>query len=237
MNDANNGYPDTGPLEDSPVRQAYRSMQDIVFETLRDEILSGKLQPGDSMNTLALSRRLKVSRTPIREALNRLISIGLVESFPYRGSIVRKLSVDQLIEIYYIRAALSGVCARLAARNLGEPEKKRLRELCEEMEGEENNENHTVMLEKNFEFHNIILKAARSPRIEGLVLQFYRQSEQYRALALELPGRFAEVCKEHRQILESLMSGDAEKAEYFSREHQLNTARVIAKCLGTELTI
>jgi len=83
--------------DESPIRQAYRSMQDIVFEALRDEILSGKLKPGDSLNTLSLSKRLDVSRPPIREALNRLISVGLVESFPYRGCFVRKLSVDEII--------------------------------------------------------------------------------------------------------------------------------------------
>ena len=98
------------------IRKVYRSMQDIVFETLRDEVLSGKLRPGEALNTLSLSNRLGVSRTPIREALNRLVSIGLIETFAYRGAFVRKLSAEEVLEVYYIRAALAGVL-----RPLGDP--------------------------------------------------------------------------------------------------------------------
>mgnify|MGYP005841818391 CR=1 FL=1 len=221
----------------APVRQVYRSMQDIVFETLRDEILSGKIKPGDSLNTLALSKRLDVSRTPIREALNRLISVGLVESIPYRGSVVRKLSVDEIIEIYYIRAALSGVCARLAVGKITPEQKERLAGLCGEMEALRDSDDHTGLLEKNFIFHDIIFKASGAPRIESLAMQFYQQSEQYRALGLEIPGRITQVCEEHRMILRAIEDGDFDKADYHSREHQLNTARCIAQSLGIETQI
>lgn len=214
------------------IRNVYRSMQDIVFETLRDEILSGKLQPGNALSTLSLSTRLGVSRTPIREALNRLTSIGLVENAPYRGCFVRKLSVEQVIEVYYIRAALAGVCARLATRRITEAQKKQLVALCEKMEKDKPGKDLKAMLKQNFEFHNIIFKAARSPSIEALSVQYYHQSEQFRALSLELPGRFAEACREHRQILQAILDGNAEQAEQSSREHQLNTARRIARSLG-----
>jgi DNA-binding GntR family transcriptional regulator len=216
------------------IRSVYRSMQDIVFETLRDEILSGKLQPGYSLNTLALSSRLGVSRTPIREALNRLVSIGLVENIPHRGCFVRKLSVEQVVEVYYIRAALAGVCARLATKRITEAQKRKLIELCEKMEKDKPGEDLKAMLKQNFEFHNIIFKAAHSPSIESLALQYYHQSEQFRALSLELPGRFEEACREHRRILQAIVDGDADCAEQSSREHQLNTARRITKSLGYE---
>ena len=220
------------PSDCSHVRQVYRSMQDIVFDALKDEILSGALKPGDPLNTLALSKRLGVSRTPIREALNRLISIGLAESVAYKGSFVRRLSIDQIIEIYYIRAALAGVCARLATSRVTEEQKKMLLELCGEMEREIPNADIKKMLQWNFEFHSIIFKAAHSPRIESLALQYYRQSEQLRALSLELPGRFEEACREHRRILQAILAGDRDGAEQSSREHQLNTARRITKSLG-----
>lgn len=214
------------------IRSVYRSMQDIVFETLRDEILSGKLQPGHSLNTLSLSSRLGVSRTPIREALNRLVSIGLVENIAHRGCFVRKLSVDQVVEVYYIRAALAGVCARLATKRITEAQKRKLIALCEKMEKDKPGEDLKAMLKQNFEFHHIIFKAAHAPSIESLALQYYHQSEQFRALSLELPGRFEEVWAEHRRILQDILDGDAERAEQSSREHQLNTARRIARSLG-----
>jgi DNA-binding GntR family transcriptional regulator len=210
-------------------------MQDIVFETLRDEILSGELQPGFLLNTLALSNRLGVSRTPIREALNRLVSIGLVENLPHRGSFVRKLSVEEVLEVYYIRAALAGVCARLATKRISAAQKQQLIDLCAEME--KPGADHATMLRRNFQFHNIIFQAAQSPRIESLALQYYHQSEQFRALSLELPGRVEEACAEHRRILQAILDGDNEGAEQNSREHQLNTARRIAQSLGYETEI
>ena len=65
-----------------------------------------------------------MSRTPIREALNRLVATGLVENIAHRGSFVRKLSVDQVVEIYYIRAALAGACARLATKRITDAQKR-----------------------------------------------------------------------------------------------------------------
>ena len=224
-----------GMKKGSPIRDVYRSMQDIVFETVRDEILSGDLQPGFLLNTLALSDRLGVSRTPIREALNRLVSIGLVENIAHRGAFVRKLSVEEVLEVYYIRAALAGVCARLATKRINAAQKKQLIDLCAEME--KPGEDHRTMLQRNFKFHNIIFQAAQSPRIESLALQYYHQSEQFRALSLELPGRVEEACAEHRRILKAILDGDQEGAEHSSREHQLNTARRIAKSLGYESAI
>ncbi len=211
------------------IRAKYRSIQDIVFTTLRDEIVSHTLKPGDVMNTVELSNRLGVSRTPIREALNRLISIGLVEEAPHRSCCVKKLSADQLIEIYYIRAALSGVAARLAATKISDADRKRLEVLCEQMERTNEPDESSIMLEKNREFHNIIIAAANSPRLKDILEQYYSQSQQYRALALELPGRFAEICAEHRKIAEALARGDKDGAEAYTREHYFNTAKRIAQ--------
>ena len=220
-----------------PIRQVYRSMQDIVLETLKEEILSGKLEPGSSLNTLELSKRLGVSRTPIREALNHLTLIGLAEYEPYRGCFVRSLSIEEILEIYYIRGALAGIAARLAVPNIGDEETKVLSKLCDEMDELLAANEQELMLEKNAQFHEIIQKAARSPRLENLIHQFYTQSEQYRHLALELPGRYKEVCAEHRRILEAIQRKDSEAAEKYSREHHFNTARWIATSIGRDINI
>lgn len=215
----------------------YRSIQDIVFSSIRDEILSGKLKPGDSLNTVELSERLGVSRTPIREALNRLIASGLVVNERHRGAHVRKLSIDEVVEIYYIRAALAGVAARLATKQLSETDSKRLFELCDGMDRDLSGGRPEAMLAKNFEFHSIVYRAAKSPRLEALVLEYYRQSDFYRTLGLELPGRFAEISHEHRLIAEGLASGDRDRAEAAARQHHFNTARRIAKSFGIEIEL
>ena len=135
---------------------------------------------------------------------------------------------------WLIRAALAGVCARLATRRITDAQKKKLVGLCEKMEKDKPGTDLKAMLRQNFEFHDIIFKAAHAPSIEGLALQYYHQSEQFRALSLELPGRFEEVWREHRSILQAILDGDAEAAERSSRDHQLNTARRIVRSLGYE---
>ncbi len=220
-----------------PIRNEHKRMQSIVFGKIKDEILSGSLKPGDPLNTLELSNRLGVSRTPIREALNHLTLVGLVEHIPYRGAFVKKLSVEQIIELYYIRGALAGVSARLAIKNLLKKHFEKLSLLCEKMEEFLAAEEHSQMLKINAEFHAIIQKATHSPAIEGLMDLYYTQTEPYRKLALELPGRYKEVCAEHRRIYESFQRGDRESAEFYSREHYFNTARCIAAAFDKDIDI
>lgn len=219
------------------IRDNYQRIQDLVFTTLRDEILSGKLQPNEKLNTNQLANRLGVSRTPIREALNRLISVGLVETFPHRGIYIRKLSIEEIIELYYIRAALEGIAARLAVRNLKEDEMERLRQYCDDMEAQHLVGNYQKLLEINFLFHETIYKATNSPQLQDLLFQYYNRSKPYRTLGLELPGRYKEVFDEHRQLVAALASGDMERADFCAREHHLNTARQIAKSIGSDIQI
>ena len=219
------------------VHEDYRTMQDIVFTTLRDEIFSGRLKPGERLNSTRLAERLGVSRMPVREALNRLISVGLLEYTPHRGAYVRRLSVDEVIEIYYVRAAVEGIAARLAVRKLGDEELRRLQQLCDEMDAASESHDDAGLLARNAEFHNIIYRGTQSPRLEGLIQQYFRLSEQYRTLGLNLPGRHTEIGQEHRALATALLERDADRAERASREHHLNTARRIAQSAGSPLQI
>jgi len=217
----------------STIVNDYRTMQDLVFSTLRDEILSGRLAPGERLNIGQIAERLGVSRTPVRESMNRLASVGLIEIIPHRGSFVKKLSLEEIIEIYYIRAALEGIAARLAARNLGSEAIERLRAICAEVRSCVEPADDDRFLALNFEFHDIIFRDARALHLEELIRQHYVRSEQYRALSLDLPGRHAEICAEHQAIAEALAARDADRAEHHAREHHLNTARRIARSIGS----
>jgi DNA-binding FadR family transcriptional regulator len=83
----------------------------------------------------------------------------------------------------------------------------------------------------------LIYRAAHSPRLEELTHQYYRQSEQYRTLGLDLPGRHAEIILEHRAIAMAISAGQREAAEHSAREHHLNTARRIAGSAGSSIQI
>lgn len=221
----------------SVISEHYKSVQDIVFNMVKEEILSGTYPPGAQLNTLKLAERFGVSRTPVREALNRLAEVGLVTGERHRGMFVRNLSMDDVVSIYCIRAALSGVSAKLAAKRITDDELRKLSQLCDETETHLHEGNHEEMLSKNAEFHFIISRASGSSELDSLIEQYYHRSAQYRALSMELSGRDDEVCKEHRQILQALKDGDADQAEFYAREHYFATARKIAKSIGMELPI
>ena len=87
-------------------------------DTLEDEIVNGRLQPGDRLDEASLAARFNVSRTPIREALQQLVAAGLVQSEPKRGTFVARIGIPQLIEMFEVMAELEGMCGRLAARRI-----------------------------------------------------------------------------------------------------------------------
>ena len=106
-----------------------QTLRQQVFEYLREEILSNRLEPGTELNELALSRELEVSRGPVREALNSLASEGLVKITPRRGATVAALTPDEFVGAYQVREALETLAIRLAVPRLQEGDIERLREL------------------------------------------------------------------------------------------------------------
>jgi DNA-binding GntR family transcriptional regulator len=219
------------------IRQDYRTMHDLVFSTLMEDILSGRLKPGEKLNISDISERLGVSRTPVREALKQLMSVGLVENIPHRSPFVKKLSIEEIIELYYIRAALEGVASRLAAQRLSGEQIEELERLCIQMEKKAQSGKYDDFSEDNSKFHFLVYEATNSPRLKEMIFQYYRQCEQYRALVMELPGSYKEVCQEHKNILDAFKKRDLDQADNFARQHHFNSARRIAKSVDSSIRI
>ena len=109
---------------------------DKLREQLEQDIITGVFKPGDRLDEVSLAKRFSISRTPIRETLQRLASSGLVERRPRRGVFVRTLSLQELVEMFEVMAELEGMCGRLAARRIIPEMSIRLQELmlsCEEL--------------------------------------------------------------------------------------------------------
>ena len=105
-----------------------QSLEEMVYSRLEEEILSGELVRGESLVEISLSKRLGVSRTPIRGAHHRLSEEGLVEISPNRGAVVLGINVDDLVDIYRIRERLEGLASALAAKRINEDELYKLTE-------------------------------------------------------------------------------------------------------------
>jgi DNA-binding GntR family transcriptional regulator len=218
--------------QDASVRKDYHTIYDLVFNSLLEDILSGRIKPGEKLRIDEISNRLGVSRTPIREALKQLVSAGLVENEAHRSPFVKKLSIEEIIELYCIRAALDGIASRLAAYHFTDEGINSLEELCKVMESLSEASQYAETLDANRQFHSSIYKAAGSPRLQELCLQFYRNSEQSRNLSMDIPGSHAEICAEHREIVKAFRLHDGEAADHATRLHYFNVARRIAKSVG-----
>jgi DNA-binding GntR family transcriptional regulator len=203
----------------------YRTMQEIAHDAIRDAILRGRHRPGQRLVTDELARELGVSRMPVREALHRLEVAGLITITPHRGAVVSELSTSECAELYRIRAVLDGLAARLAAPTLVKADHARLTALLDEMEASVRAQDLERLLRVNREFHAVIWKAARAPRLQELLENLYDASQRFRNLSILIPGRLDRITEEHRLIARALARGDATAAERAAIEHHEGTAR------------
>ncbi|HWT82151.1 MAG TPA: GntR family transcriptional regulator [Candidatus Methylomirabilis sp.] len=216
----------------------YRTMQGIVYDTIREAILNGRYAPGQRLMAEEMARELGTSRMPVREALHRLEVAGLVSITPHRGAIVSELSRDEIVEIYHIRAVLEGLAARLAAPYLVACDHDRLNAHIDVMaSAATSGPDLERFLRGNREFHEVIWKGAHSPRLHELLENLYIASQRFRNVSLLLPGRLAEIVREHRRIAHAMAAGDPAAAERFAKTHYENTARrllIEVKNIGKE---
>ena len=204
----------------------YRTMQEIVYDTIREAIQSGRYIPGQRLVADELARELGTSRMPVREALQKLEAAGLVRIIPHRGAVVSELSETEIVEVYHIRAVLEGLAVRLAVPRFTPGDNDRLQALIVEMAtAAAPKPALDQILRANREFHEIIWEAAHAPRLRELLGNLYDASQRFRNLSVLLPGRLTQILEEHRRIVQSLAAGDSAEAERFANEHYENTAQ------------
>ena len=201
---------------------AHRTMKDIILHELRENILSGKLEPEQELNIKELCEEYNVSRTPIREALNYLGSMGLVEFVNHKCVRVAKFLSDEAHEAYYLRGSLSGLACRLAAKNLSPEEKQQLMDIVSESVEFLKKKDWDGFLKLNSVFHTIIASQIKTPFIRNLWEQLYMITRRYRMLGVGVRSEH-QLIEEHADIAKAIFDGDEDKAEHFGRVHYLNT--------------
>ena len=207
----------------------YLTKQEIIYKELYDGILAKRYRPGERLDIEEIASRAGTSRTPVREAVRRLESQGLVTTVPHRGFFVSKFSLIKMLELYRIRAVLEGLAARLAAGQLTGGEVRRIQELVERMESLVELGAADKFLELNRPFHQIIYKAARSPLLYDYINDLYINTSRFRELAATVPGRLGELLDEHRSLAEAVVTGDMDEAERVARVHHENNAAAMLR--------
>lgn len=208
-------------------RERNGSLGERVYRSLRGAILAGRLEPGERISEFELAAALKVSRTPLREALQRLESEGLVLAEPGRGTVVRGLTPTDLAEIYEIRRNLEALAARLAAARITPEELESLKAHLELMEFFTQRERWENVVEQNIAFHSTIYRASGNRRLADLLYALQEYVQGTRGYALRVPGRAPHALAEHQALYQALAARDAERAAELAATHVLNTSQQV----------
>lgn len=191
----------------------------VLRDALEDDIVNGRIKPGDRLSEAALAERFDVSRTPVREALRYLVSSGLVEIIPKRGTYVSKVSLPQLVEMFEVMAELEGMCARLAARRITDAEAKALQDALLACKIAADAQDTDTYYYENEIFHDCIYNASHNSFLAQQARQLQARLKPYRRLQLKVRNRMRGSLEEHRLIVSAIMAGDEAAAERLIENH------------------
>jgi DNA-binding GntR family transcriptional regulator len=205
--------------QDSKARPLERRVfREEIREQLIEEILNGHLAPGARIVETRIAQQFGVSQGPVREALRDLELFGFVVSSPFRGTQVRKISTEELMEIYPIRAAMEGVAARAAATRIDDATLAHLEDLIGLMREAAARDDHRAEADADHDFHHAIVKASGNRMLEH-VWQTMRLSITT-CLTHSITHRsLHEIAERHVVVLEALRSRDPATAEAAIRRH------------------
>lgn len=202
-----------------------RTAQEVAYDAVKAAILRGDLPEGARLQQNTLASQLKVSTTPVREALSRLASEGLVRIDAHRGAIVRGLDDDELDEIYQLRQILEPLAARKAAEHITEEQLSQAEELWRRME---DHSDPVEWAECNRQFHALIVAGSQSPRLESILKGLRDSSTRYVQWSLTAhPQRFHSANRDHRDLIEACRNRDGERAAAIEAQHLSGTLEAL----------
>lgn len=184
----------------------------LVYQGLRGDIVSMAVQPGDKISENDLARRFGVSRTPAREAIQRLADEGLVEIFPQSGTFVSRIPFEELPEALIIRKALERTTTAMAAATATRSQVLALASIVEMQREAAQAEDASAFHRADEQFHAKIAEIAGHPGIWRLILQVKTQVDRFRRLTLVLPHRMFAVIEEHTLVLNAIERGEGTAA-------------------------
>lgn len=199
--------------------QSHRPLREIVYEELRNLILTGKIKPGTRMMEIELAEDMGVSRTPIREAIRKLEKEGLVVIEPRKGAYASEVSVKDMEDILEVRANLEGLAAYLAAERMTEAEKKALEEVKVKFREAVNEGNMADMISYDTKFHHMIVEASKNNHLIHMVEQLQELVLRFRYIYYKDFKRAEDMIPEHKRIFEEIVSGNGANARFEAFNH------------------
>ncbi|MDP2619832.1 MAG: GntR family transcriptional regulator [Hyphomicrobiales bacterium] len=207
------------PIDSSP------SLKERIYTTLKQAITSPNTYAADAelrLDERELSQRLRISRTPVREALARLEQEGLVRIVPRKGVFIARKSKNEILEMIMVWAALESMAARLATLHASDQEIGALRTLFATFKGDEIGANIDEYSEQNIKFHQSILEMSKCALLKQIADGLFVHMRAIRHRTISEDDRVLRSIVDHLHIIEALEGRNADLAERLVREHTLN---------------
>ena len=207
----------------------YLPLRDVVFNTLRQAILKGELEPGERLMEIQLAERLGVSRTPIREAIRKLELEGLVLMIPRKGAEVARISEKSLRDVLELRRSLEELAIELACQRMTEEEIDELERAQEAFRKAVDSKDVMLMAETDEKYHEIIYQGTKNSRLVQILNNLREQMYRYRLEYIKDADKRQILLIEHDNILKAVRGRRVAEAKAAMREHIDNQEITVSK--------
>lgn len=215
-----------------------KTLTELAYQSIKKDILAWHIKPGDCVSEQQLADQLGISRTPVREALQTLARDGLVTIIPRKGTFVREISVEDIVEIYNLREVIEGLAARLAAPLIDQDTLAKLDEAfvdIGELAAASNwqlpDDKQEELITLDFALHDAIVRSCRSPRLVQISETLNDQVQRTRVLSSYTLDRVEYSIVSHREIIDALLKRNGELAEHCVREHIANSREAVVESI------
>lgn len=216
-------------LQIEPVRRS--TLSNRVYDRLLESIITGKISPGQHLVEQILAEHLGVSRISVREAIRSLAQHGLVEIVPNRGAFVIGLSIEDILEIYQLRASLEGLGVQLATQKLNDDVLQELDKILQKMEELEQTNDRLHGASVDTQFHRIIMNFSGNRRA---IRVWEQMSSQIRMVVYNISNyypHYSGLVERHYKLIEIMKSGDAETASGYVQSHIMEGAQHVLEAM------
>lgn len=197
----------------------YLPLRDVVFRTLRDAILTGKLLPGERLMENQLAEKLGVSRTPVREALRMLELENLVELVPRKGAQVLDMSEKDVVNILEVRGVLEGLATSLACKKMTEEQLAELKGVEEKFEKAIAENSLEDIAENDELFHQVIFASSENDKLVQIFNNLQIQLYRYRMAHLKIDSSIPAIVAHHKGIIRAIENHEADEGITLAQGH------------------
>jgi len=197
----------------------YKPLGNIVYESLKESILNGSLKPGEKLMESRIAEDLGVSRTPVREAIRKLEKEKYVKMIPRKGAYVEDLTMEDILEVLEIRIVLEGLASKLAARNISDEMKDRIRKNMKSFDNASSELDRKELISLDEKFHHIIYQSSGNKKLNEIVRELQDQFQRFRLSYFNELSSYMKLANSHNKLYQAIIDGDEKAAEDYAKEH------------------